>query len=158
MLSLLQQVSILHFLKAAMGGLLLVAYEPPLKSQHDPSHPPHHPSCTWLSGAICPKPALSLFAVFGLFQPFSLKFLSSLHNIKKGFCSVLFPNSSHEQECGSFFFLLLPLPSGHWRPWPGVSRDTTLSPTVPVIVFTDFILDQCLRVSPCSSFSPTATQ
>lgn len=63
----------LHCLKAAMSGLLLLAFDPPLKTQHDWSHPPHHLSFTWLSGTICLNHALSPW--FGLFQPFSLKHL-----------------------------------------------------------------------------------
>lgn len=100
-----------HCLKAATSGLLLLAFDPPLKTQHDLSHPPHHLSFTWLSGAICLNHALSPW--FGLFQLFPLKLLPFLQplvcrcNIKKGFCSVVFPGSFYVQVCGSFFLLLL---------------------------------------------------
>lgn len=94
-------------------ALLLLAFDPPLKTQHDWSHPPHHLSFTWLSGTICLNQAQSPWS--GLFQLFSLKLLPFLQplvcrcNIKKGFCSVVFPGSFDEKVCGSFF-LLLPRP------------------------------------------------
>lgn len=62
-----------HCLKAASSGLLLLAFDPPLKTQQDWSHPPHHLSFTWLSGTICLKHALGHWS--GLFQLFSLKLL-----------------------------------------------------------------------------------